>query len=351
MAKKGKVSFLLILIILFTFFIIIIWFFLFFSPLLKNSAPVKNISTLANQNLNSEPKKARLIDGLFVSLDTQDLWPVGVVIENSADAWPLAGINEANLVYETTAEAGITRFLAIYANDKIIDKIGPVRSVRPYFIDWAKEYDAIFTHVGGSPEALIQLKKDGIKDLDQYFQSQYYWREFKRLAPHNVYTSSALLKKARNDLVRNEIPIYEPWFYKDDLFPSQRPEQQDIEINFSTPLYKVNWQYNKEKNDYLRFQANQKFLTEDAQEVRSKNIIIQYTVVKVIDEIGRRDITTIGQGKALLFLDGKAKEGFWQRTAKDQRTKFLDENSDEIKLNRGPTWIEVVSANTLIGYK
>lgn len=349
MAKKEKVSFLLILIILLVLAGVAFCFFINFLPQ-KKLTPATNSSILANQNLNIEQKKARLIDGLLMFSDYQDLYPVAVVIENSADAWPLAGINKANLVYETTAEAGITRFLVVYATDEIIDKIGPVRSARAYFIDWAEEYDAILAHVGGSPEALNKIKNERVIDLDQYFQSQYFWRSANRIAPHNVYTSSALLKKAKEDLIKDKTPNYNNWRYKEDLEKNLRPNSQDIEINFSTPLYKVNWRYDQEKNDYLRFQTNEKYLTDSGEEVRSRNIIIQYAIVKVIDEVGRRDITTIGQGKALFFMDGQTKVGFWKRSNRKERTIFLDDNSNEIELNRGTTWIEIVSADTLIGY-
>lgn len=348
MAKKGKVVFLLILLVLFG---IAAWFFINFLSQ-KKSTPAVNISVSANQNLNIEQKKARLIDGLLEYSDYQDLYPVAVMIENSADARPLAGINKANLVYETTVEAGITRFLVIYASDEIIDKIGPVRSARSYFVDWADEYEAIFAHVGGSPEALIKIKNEKkITDLDQYFHSQYFWRSANRIAPHNVYTSSALLKEARKDLIKDKTPNYKSWRYKEDLEKDLRPVSQDIEINFSTPLYKVNWRYDREKNDYLRFQINEKYLTDSGEEIRSKNIIVQYAAIKIIDEVGRRDIANIGQGKALFFLDGQVKEGFWKKNNRKERTIFLDENLNEIELNRGATWVEIVSVGTLIGYK
>lgn len=320
----------------------------------ENSSQKQNVIPIANQNLavqNIDNKKARLIDGLKVSDDYKNFYPIAVVIENSADAWPLAGIDKANLVYETTAEAGITRLLVFYASDDIIDKIGPVRSARPYFIDWAKEYNAILAHVGGSPEALLQIKKDQIIDLDQYFKSQYFWRDSSRAAPHNVYTSSALLKEARNNSVKDELPAYDSCQYKDDFLLEKRPDSQNIEINFSTPLYKVNWQYDKEKNDYLRLQAEKKYLTDNGSEVRTKNIIVQYAIVKITDKVGRRDITTIGQGKALFFIDGQAIDGYWKRSNGDQRTNFSDKDGKEIQFNRGTTWIEVVSADTLIGYK
>ena len=102
----------------------------------------------------------------------------GVMIENAADAWPLVGVNEAFLVIEAPVEAGIPRFIAFFSEDQEVDKIGPVRSARPYYLDWNDELDAVYAHVGGSPEALdlIKYELDTI-DLNQFWQSEYFYRQ------------------------------------------------------------------------------------------------------------------------------------------------------------------------------
>ncbi|MBC7708406.1 DUF3048 domain-containing protein, partial [Polaromonas sp.] len=111
-----------------------------------------------------------------------------IMIENSPDSRPQSGLSQANVVFEAIAEGGITRFLALFQDTNPAD-VGPIRSVRPYYLQWAMGFDAPLAHVGGSPEALNDIKAWGARDLDQFFNSGAYHRINSRYAPHNVYTA------------------------------------------------------------------------------------------------------------------------------------------------------------------
>ena len=122
---------------------------------------------------------------------------VAVIVENHKDAQPLAGITQADIVYEAPAEGGIPRLLALFRKNTLIEKVGPVRSARPYFLDWLSEYGTpLFFHVGGSPESLRRIAQENIRDMDEFSRSWYFWRSSQRRAPHNTYTSSKLWKRA-----------------------------------------------------------------------------------------------------------------------------------------------------------
>ena len=90
---------------------------------------------------------------------------IAVMIDNHKSAWPQAGLQKAYMVYEIIAEGGETRLMALFKGVNL-DKIGPVRSARHYFIDYAMENDAIFVHFGQSPQAESDLKKYNIADID-----------------------------------------------------------------------------------------------------------------------------------------------------------------------------------------
>ena len=107
------------------------------------------------------------------------------MIENSPDARPQSGLKAAGVVYEAIAEGGITRFMALYQTSKP-ELIGPVRSLRMYYLDWFAPYSASIAHVGGSLNALTEARSGKYRDLDQFFNSQTYWRASDRYAPHNV---------------------------------------------------------------------------------------------------------------------------------------------------------------------
>ena len=297
----------------------------------------------------------RKIDGAEIkSLDQENLYPVAIMIENAADAWPLSGLNKANLVIEAITEASIPRFVAIYANNEKIEKIGPVRSARPYYLDWIEPFQPVYMHVGGSPESLNLLRQGAydLINLDQFFHYQYYWRDNKwRYAPHNVYTSSELIQQVLEDKELTTPADYQMWKYKKDKDLEQRPEQvQDITVLYTNDYYRVDWQYNREENNYIRYQYNKIQQMSDGEWIKAKNIIVQVNNMIVLDSVGRKRITTIGEGKAWVFRDGQTIEGKWVKEAKEKRTIYYDNNNNEIVFNGGMTWIEIIPNEDYLRY-
>ena len=312
---------------------------------------ITNNTTNNQKEIKDEPQKERLIDGVLINKENKEFYPLAVTIENNEAARPQSGLDKANLVIEAPVEGGITRFLAIFADGEEIDAIGPIRSARPYFFDWTKEFGALYCHVGGSPEALKILKTDySIYNLDQYFQSRYYWRSSKQARPHNVYSSSELLYRAVEDM-KLQLENFDTWKFKDDLLLEERNDMaDDIVIDFSTYINRAEWRYNKENNEYLRYQAGKQHLTSEGNQIKAKNIIIQKTSIISLDEEDRKKIKIIGKGDAIIFLDGKTIKGYWEKLSVKKRTKFYDQNNQEIEFNRGVSWIEVVGKNVSLRY-
>jgi len=288
----------------------------------------------------------RRLDGVLVSEELAVYQPLAVMIDNMADARPPSGLSQAEVVYEAVAEGDITRFLALFNPHETLEKIGPVRSARPYFLDWAGEYAPIYAHCGGSPSALTNLKngKYEVFDLDQMSNGLYFWRDAGRYAPHNLYTSAELLSKFAQDKSITGEASFEPWLFKEDATPDNRPNAaKNPTIRFSAnDLYEVNWVYDREKNDYLRHQNNQIHQDADGSPIRAKNVIIQYVETVVLDSYGRLATQTIGSGDAVIFQDGLAIAGIWKKEITGGRTRFFSQEGDEISLNRGTIWIEAV---------
>ncbi len=294
----------------------------------------------------------RQIDGARIATEKENRFPVAIMIENSSDAWPLSGVEKAQVVFETLAEGYIPRFMAIFAGDEDVPQIGPVRSARPYFIDWAEPYNAAYLHVGGSPAALTELRRsERVLNVDQFFKDEYFWRSQKRYAPHNVYTSSTLLEKLRVDmqLAAAEYPLY----HYTDTEPTldQRPKEvNDVVVNFTTQTYQARWKYDRDYNAYTRYQKDTLTTTENAGVIRAKNIVVMVTDMKVLDGVGRRDVRTTGEGKAWIFRDGTSYQVTWKRQTTKDLTRFFDETGSEIALNAGTTWFEVIPNAAMLVY-
>lgn len=268
----------------------------------------------------------------------------GVMIDHSVDAWPQSGIDKSFYVIEAPVESGITRFLAFFSEEQELDKIGPVRSARPYFVRWNNGLDALYAHVGGSPSALELIRQNDTFDLNQFSNGDTYWRSNRRFAPHNVYTSSELLIGALDTYEENteEIePEYEPWRWVD----GESRGSTDVTIDFSVSSYRVDWKYDAENNQYQRHQSGLPFTTEDGNEIWADNIGVIVTDMKVVDAIGRREIRTQGEGEAFLFKNGEVIEGTWKKPSEHQRVRFYDDEGDEITMNAGTTWVEVVASD------
>ncbi|MFA5188024.1 MAG: DUF3048 domain-containing protein [Patescibacteria group bacterium] len=320
---------------------------------------ILNYKMISSPNLvlrqNIEPEIIRRkIDGQEVKSEAEaNLYPVAIMVENAADSWPASGLDKANLVFEAITEGSIPRFVALYANSEEIKKIGPVRSARPYYLDWIDPYEPLYLHVGGSPDALAKIKSGNcaLTDLNQFWNAQNFWRDKWRYAPHNVYTSSELIKQALADKELTAPTDYQTWPYKKDLELEKRPEQvNDIAINYAQQYYKVRWQYNREENNYIRYQNGDIHKMSDGEWIKAKNVIVQVNDMIVLDEVGRKKITTTGEGKAWIFRDGETTAGQWKKDDIKSIIKYYDNNGKEIELNGGTTWVEVIPNEDFLRY-
>ncbi|MCL6471239.1 MAG: DUF3048 domain-containing protein [Firmicutes bacterium] len=270
--------------------------------------------------------------------------PLAVMIENHPDARPQSGLTKACIVYETVAEGGITRFLAIYVHNDVRN-IGPVRSARSYFVDLAKQYNAIYAHCGGPTTIHNIIRRLGVADLDEFANSKAYWRVKTRHAPHNLYTSTDRLiagaQARKYDTNLNTARLS----FKEDVTIDLRPAGASIDIDFSKAESKVRYVYDRQTNQYNRLMAGQPHVDADTnQQIAPKNVIVQYvSISKIANDIkGRMQVDLVGSGKAVVFQDGAVIQAIWQRPTVGSITRYYDLSGSEIKLNRGQTWIELV---------
>lgn len=306
-------------------------------------------TTNSSRNTTSEGKKAtRKIDGAAIESGRENFFPVALMVENLVASRPQSGLDHANLVYEVLVEGGITRFMAVYASGDQIEKIGPVRSARTYYLDWAKELGALYGHIGGSPEALQLIPQYEVIDLNQFYNSQYYWREKTRPAPHNLYTSSELLSRAVRDKNLPETGDYTSWDYS--LKDQGAATAKKVTIDFSNFNYQVEYRYAQDKNQYERYLAGQPHTMDNGTAITAKNVIVQFVKTRLAGE-GRLNIETIGEGEARIYRNGEEVLGTWKKTARDERTMYYDASGDAISFVPGTTWVAVVPTDRTVTYQ
>lgn len=267
----------------------------------------------------------------------------GIMIENSPDARPQSGLKAAGTVFEAIAEGGITRFLALYQEAKP-QLIGPVRSVRLYYVDWIAPFQASVAHIGGSKFALDEVRNGNYRDIDQFFNAGSYWRATDRYAPHNVYTSFERLD-ALNTKKGYTTSTFTPWTRKEGV-PAKTPNATVIDVKISGIPYNSHYQFDAASNTYLRSQGGAQHIDREAGQIAPSTVIVMDTVMTKIFEDGYREqITTIGSGRARIFQDGTVIEGTWSKKDRGSQILFTSADGKEIPLNRGQTWITAVPAN------
>jgi hypothetical protein len=280
--------------------------------------------------------------------------PVVVMTDNQVDARPQSSMNSADIVIEANAEGGITRLMAIYWSTAPTE-VGPIRSMREYFLEWASEYDPLIIHDGCASSddprtnACGNLYSFGVKDLSTTGA----WRvnTATRFSPHNEYASVTYDWDYATKVGWDGFPTsLQSWQFKADAAPSSRADKSQVKLTFSVALnnggdYDVVWTYDKSSNTYLRQVGGQADIDNETKtQVFAKDIVVQeVSEVQSGDEKAHLIVTTTGQGGATFLMDGKISYGTWKKDSRTDRTTYYDSTGKEVIFNRGRIWVEVLS--------
>ncbi len=314
----------------------------------KNKPVVSN-----NQQVVVEKKEVKKIISPLTGKELKDekltKRPVtALMIENSPDSRPQSGLTDADIVYEAIAEGGVTRFMAVYQESQPT-YIGPIRSARSYYIDYALPYQASYGHVGGSPQALQDIKDLGVRDIDQFFNADAYWRIAERFAPHNMYTGFDKLDQL-NQSKGYSTSSFKGFERKEQV--AQTPTAKTIDLAISGPLYSPRFDYDATTNSYLRSQAGQPHTDAKSGATITPKVVVALVVPNGNDSDGYHSTyATTGSGAVYVFQDGIVSEGTWNKTDRKSPLILKDKNGLPMKLNAGQTWVSLVGASSDISYK
>ncbi|MCR4429853.1 MAG: DUF3048 domain-containing protein [Tepidanaerobacteraceae bacterium] len=311
----------------------------------QNPADADNSRQRLENTSPATPESPKAVNPLTGLQDMDEIYsnqrPLAVMIENEYHARPQSGLDKAGVVYEVLAEGGITRFLAIFLGADVRE-VGPVRSARPYFIDYAMEYDGIYVHYGASPQGYSDIKKLKINDIDGIYDSVTFWRDSSRKEPHNAYSSTEkMLKTSEKRGYLKPVDLKAWKFNEKDAAPDGEVMEQFKLTYFNN--YRVSYTYDSGKKAYERFINGSPHVDRvTGQPIFVKNIIIQFNDTKVTDKQGRLEIKTTGSGNAYYISDGFCTEIKWKKSSRSARTIYTMADGAELKINPGNTWIQVL---------
>ena len=273
--------------------------------------------------------------------------PIAVMIDNVGAARPQVGLNDAFIVYEIIVEGNQTRLMAVFKNKKV-NKIGPIRSSRHYFLDYTLENDAIYTHFGWSPQAKSDISKLSVKNINGIYESsKSFWRVKDKPAPHNVITSTEkileIAQRKGYSTKSNKKSVLK--YSVDEIELESGNTANNIIIPYSSS-YKVTYKYDDEKKVYVR--GYNKTTQKDWQTkemITTKNIIITFAKNTTIDDgsgKGRQNLQNIGKMEGYYITNGKAIKIECYKSSRKEQTVYRDLEGNEINVNDGNTFIQIV---------
>ena len=275
--------------------------------------------------------------------------PYAVMINNISTARPYhSGLQSAMIVYEMIVEGGITRMMAVY-KDANLDRIGSVRSSRHYFLDYALENDAVYVHIGWSPQAKSDMKSLGVDNINGLYDSAFYRdKSLKISKEHTSFTDTGrinkLISKKGYRTTTNKDLLLNYSADEIDLSTMQgATPANNISIKYSASA-KTEYKYDSASKTYLRSvngTAHKDYIT--GNQYTAKNIITyQVGNAKIsADKKNRQDLDNIGKGTGYFISNGYSVPITWEKANRSAQTIYRYSNGEEIKVNDGNTFIQI----------
>jgi len=345
MVRNNELKYLVILLIL---VILIAGGLLGYKVIIKSQN--NNSMEVSNQNIVENVVEVEELVELPVPKEVQIFKgndrPFAVMIDNHDDARPQVGINDAFVVYEIIVEGGFTRMMPIFKGADL-DEIGPIRSARHYYLDYALEHDAIYVHYGESPQADYDISALGVTEIDGIYQSTSdFWRTKGKYAPHNVLTSTSNLKKIaenKNYSITSDKKSVLNYTAEDvDLTNGQGAIEVYIPYSNSQS---VTLKYDEEKQNYVKY-ANGKKQTDwkSEEDIAFKNIIITFCKNYTLNDPenkGRQGLNNVGILGGYYITNGKAIKITCDKESRNAQTVYKDLEGNEIQVSDGNTYISI----------
>jgi hypothetical protein len=269
---------------------------------------------------------------------------IAVKVENSDDAFPLAGLERADVIYEEPVEGGITRFAALF-QCRNAGRVGPVRSARTTDPKILVAYtDApLLAYSGANPRVAEGIEEAGLVSLTETTANEAYVRDESRSAPHNLFVSVGSLHREARRLGGDDA-LPEPPFVFDEEVPTPSRPRTSATVAFSSSNV-VGWSWTDER--WVRELDGEPMLSENGGPIAADNVVIQEVVVTesdIVDVAGfpSPEVDLVGQGRAWVLRDGRLLIGRWRRDSLDEHTIFETRGGEQIPLAPGTTFVQLV---------
>ena len=278
--------------------------------------------------------------------------PIAVMVDDQKDARPQAGFNAADIVWQAPAEGGIPRYMLVFQS-RLPASIGPIRSARQYFIEWAAELQAMYVHIGGSGQALATLRAKGHGQLvynadGLRFDGSDMYRVKTRVAPHNLYSDAQHVLAMQAAVGAKNGPLKPAWSFGPPLVAEARPDGTTITIHY--PYETITYRYDATSNTYQRFIDGSKTPQvddADGSPVGPANVVLLRMRFGPLNdghpEKHRLEAQDVGSGEAIVSMNGRVIHGKWKKAAVGAPTLLFAADGTPITLTAGQTFVQVIA--------
>ena len=293
-----------------------------------------------------------LLTGLPIDEEYLDRRPIAVVINNIHVAQPQSGIAQADIIYEVLAEGDITRFVAIFQS-YMPSVIGPVRSTRDYFADFALNHDSIIVHHGGSPAGYTHIRNTGIPSLDgMQLEGTVFWRDRsypawhrnsgQRPIEHSSFTSwERIYNHLSSRNIRSTINESPAFGFSFGEVPEGEGLAETIRVPFS-PIYVRTFIFDPETGLYMvEYQHGPHLDAVTQEQIAVSNVLVQFVTKRVIGPYGRRAVGTVGEGTGYFATGGHYQPVRWVKESATSPMRWYFEDGTPLVLTPGRTWVNV----------
>jgi hypothetical protein len=268
---------------------------------------------------------------------------LAVKVENTDAAYPLAGLDRADLVYEEIVEGGITRFVALF-HCREAERIGPVRSARttdPKILGPFQDRP-VLAYSGAARKVVKHLQEARIIELTEASAPSAFERDAARVSPHNLFTATGRLWAAARKAGARGTPT--PVFEVSEEPLRGARKAREVRIVFS-PLSETGWVWRRD--GWTRLLEGAPMTLENGRPIVAANVVIQIVRVRqdtIIDASGAPSplVEMTGTGRAWVLRDGRAIRATWERADEGDPTVFRTKDGEPIALAPGVTWVELV---------
>ena len=281
--------------------------------------------------------------------------PLAIKISNAPPIYvrPQAGLNQADWVFEHTAEGAVTRF-TILVYGQTPEKVGPIRSARLIDIELPQMYDAALVYSGTSVGVGQRMAQSPMAGQLVRTNEPGYYRTGDTSKPYE-HTLYAIPETLWEGLAARGINRA-PQFNTQVAFSTETPENgrpaTEATIDYQSTF--VRWMWDEASGRYLREADDEIIIDEnDGQQVSAANVVIispfHVEDPTICEQIANGECVALsvqiqlwGSGQGVILRDGQVFDVTWRREAPGDMLTFTGPDGNPFPLQIGNTWVQLV---------